>query len=137
MFPFRIRETTKLKSFIFQIFQMEGKPLFRIDYVLSNDEYLLEINQNFLNHDYYTDIITFELADKKKPTIGEVYISIERIKENAANYGITVKEELLRVIFHGALHLCGYKDKSKSEIKQMRAKEQYYINKYLSPQCST
>lgn len=130
--PFRLKETKKLKSFIAQIFQTEKKALSRLDYIFCNDEYLLGINQNFLNHNHYTDIITFELADKKKPTTGEVYISIERVKENTANYGSTFKEELLRVIFHGALHLCGYKDKHKNDTKLMREKEQFYISKYLS-----
>jgi len=119
-------EKKRIKRFIIELFFLEGKGLNRIDYIFCSDHFLLEINRSFLKHDYYTDIITFELSDTDLTT-GEIYISVERVKENAAVHGCSFKEELLRVIFHGALHLCGYKDKKKSEITIMRQKEEEYL----------
>jgi len=101
-----------------------------LTYVFCSDDYLLDINRNFLQHDYYTDIITFDLSENNKQTIAEIYVSLDRIKDNAKTLETSPKDETLRVIFHGALHLCGYKDKSKADIKTMRAKEEYYIGLY-------
>ncbi|CAN5893048.1 rRNA maturation RNase YbeY [soil metagenome] len=127
----RLNSRRALKSFIESIFKKEGRDLADISYVFCTDEYLLDINKRFLNHDYYTDIITFELNLKKRnPTIGEIYISIDRVKENAGIHNNKLVDELHRVIFHGALHLCGYKDLSKSQKKAMRSKEDFYLNKY-------
>ena len=90
----------------------------------------MEINRQFLKHDYYTDIITFDLSDTNA-IHAEVYISIERVKENATTLKASFKSELHRVIFHGALHLCGYKDKSDTEKKKMRQKEDVYLSCYF------
>ena len=120
----------ELKSFINFIFKNEKRQLTSITYIFCSDDYLLKINQDFLNHNYYTDIITFDLSDTKE-IMGEVYISVERVKENAQNIGVPSTNELYRVIFHGALHLCGYKDKIKLEIKEMRAKEEFYLSLFL------
>lgn len=127
---FVFKQKEKLKRFIESIFLKEKKKLAGINYVFCTDAMLLEINQNFLQHDYYTDIITFGLSEKNQPIEAEIYISIDRVKENASNLSITYQQEMLRVLFHGALHLCGYKDKSKSDIKLMRAKEDFYIGLY-------
>lgn len=121
---------TGLKHFIEQLFKNEKKALIELTYVFCSDEYLLGINRDFLQHDYYTDIITFDLSENQIQTIGEIYISLDRIKDNAKELNISTKEETLRVIFHGALHLCGYKDKSKSDIATMRKKEEHYIGLY-------
>jgi len=123
-----LKNKTRLKEFIANIFDHEGKPLKKLDYVFCSDEYLLQINNDFLQHDYYTDIITFPLSDKRQPIEGEVYISLDRVKDNASQHQSSVLNETLRVLFHGALHLCGYGDKSAKEIKTMRAKEDFYIN---------
>jgi rRNA maturation RNase YbeY len=101
-----------------------------LNYIFCNDEYLLNINRDFLQHDDYTDIITFNL-DHDGGIIGEIYISIERVKENALIFKVPFLKELYRVMFHGALHLAGYKDKSKAEQVEMREKEDYYLGKYL------
>ena len=90
---------------------------------------MLEINRTYLKHDYLTDIITFDLSEGPSTT-AEVYISVDRVKENARNNKVSFKNELHRVIFHGALHLCGYKDKKKKEIAVMRQKEDQYLSKY-------
>ena len=121
-----------LKQFIELLFKKEKKGLYELTYVFCSDEYLLGINEDFLKHDFYTDIITFDLSENNKQTIGETYISIDRIKDNAKTMNTSIKEETLRVIFHGALHLCGYKDKSKADIIKMRMKEDYYLSLYKS-----
>lgn len=118
-----------IKSLIESIFNQEKKSLQRIDYVFCSDEYLLDINKAHLQHDYYTDIITFDLSDNNKTT-AEIYISLDRIAENAQILNQPLKNETLRVIIHGALHLCGYKDKRKDEKHLMRQMEDKYIDVY-------
>jgi rRNA maturation RNase YbeY len=125
--PFVFQQKMLLKTFIESIFKKEKKQLAGLRYVFCSDDMLLDINRNFLQHDYFTDIITFGLSEKGQPIEGEIYISIDRVKDNAQMLGQTYKEEMLRVLFHGALHLCGYKDKTKSEIITMRAKEDQYL----------
>jgi probable rRNA maturation factor len=106
----------------------KNKTISRIAYVLVSDDALLEINRTHLNHDYYTDIITFDLSDKPKRIEAEIYISTDRVIENAQPK--KTQEEFLRVMFHGILHLCGYADKSKKEQKEMRFKEDQCITLY-------
>ena len=98
-----------------------------LDYIFCSDEYLLKINKDFLKHSFYTDIITFDLKEADDEVIGEVYISIERVNDNAEILKVPNLIELRRVIIHGALHLCGYTDKKKSEITLMREKEDYFL----------
>ena len=121
---------TGLKAFIQSLFKKEKTELDSITYIFCSDEFLLQMNRDFLQHDYYTDIITFGLSDKGRPVEAEVYISLDRIKDNAQTHHTTQANETLRVIFHGALHLCGYKDKKKSEITMMRQKEDQYLRLY-------
>ena len=103
-----------------------------MNYIFCSDEYLLEVNNNFLQHDFYTDIITFDLSlSKTSPTIGEIYISVDRVKENAITHKTSFELELHRVIFHGALHLCGYKDKTKKDALLMRDKEEDCLSMYF------
>jgi len=127
-----ISDKTKLKSFILSLFKSENISLSELNYIFCSDEYLLQINKYHLNHDYYTDIITFSLEEKGEPVIGEIYISIDRIKDNTISQKANLLNETLRVLFHGCLHLCGYLDKKPKDIKLMREKEDYYINQYLS-----
>lgn len=123
----RLTGKTLVKDFIVSLFKKEKQPLASITYVFCSDEFLLKINRDFLQHDYYTDIITFGLSEKGMPVEAEIYISLDRVKDNAQTLGRPLSEETLRVIFHGALHLCGYKDKRKSEIALMRSKEDQYL----------
>lgn len=126
-----LRNKKALRLFIAGLFKKENKQLASLNYIFCSDEQLLDINRKFLNHDYYTDIITFNLsASKKTPITGEVYISTDRVRENARLNRKTIENELHRVIFHGALHLCGYKDKTPAAQKQMRQKEDAYLNAY-------
>lgn len=119
----------KIKAFIPIIFSTEQKKLDTLTYVFCSDEYLLSINIQYLNHNTYTDIITFDLSENKEIK-GEIYISCDRVKENARNYGTSLFQEFLRVIFHGALHLCGYADKKVFERKTMKEKEDFYIDMF-------
>lgn len=125
-----LKNRVKLKDFISVIFSEEGFKLNRLDYVFCTDEKLFTINKKFLQHHTYTDIITFDLSEDESLT-GEVYISVERVGENAEKFGVTFEEELHRVIFHGALHLCGYKDKKPEEKTLMRKKENDYLKRYF------
>jgi probable rRNA maturation factor len=122
---------TKLKALLTSLFKKEKTIFNSLNYVFCTDAYLLGINKQFLNHNYFTDIITFNLAEPNQPVQGEIYISIDRIKDNAKTHQATFKEELHRVIFHGALHLCGYKDKSPRDIAEMRKKEDTYLGIYF------
>ncbi|MGL6037969.1 rRNA maturation RNase YbeY [Soonwooa sp.] len=112
----------------------EGKKLGDINYILCDDEYLLKINQDFLQHDYYTDIITFDKV-KGKTINADIFVSLQRVIDNAEQIGKTNDEELRRVLAHGLLHLVGYKDKSEAEQTEMRSKEDFYLalfnEKYL------
>ena len=127
-----ISARNKLKLFIGSVFRREKKPLISLNYVFCSDEHLLEINRRFLKHDYFTDIISFNLAEKDAPVEGEIYISVDRVKDNAKRIGLSVREELHRVIFHGALHLCGYKDKTNLEKKTMSLAENKCLEFYFS-----
>lgn len=122
---------TKLKVFLEKMFQKEGKALHGLNYIFCSDKELLRINQDYLGHDYYTDIITFDLSGNNKEIMAEIYISVERVKENARHLGVSFKEELHRVIFHGVLHLCGYGDKNAYQERIMREKENFYLNQYF------
>jgi rRNA maturation RNase YbeY len=126
-----LRFRTKLKAFISKQCQKEGIRIEALQYVFCSDAYLLDINKRFLNHDFYTDIISFDLSEKKGSLVGDVYISIERVKENAKTEGNLYMHELLRVIFHGALHFCGYKDKKPADVKMMRSMEDKWLKAYL------
>ena len=121
----------ELKKFLVILASKEGHKLGDLNVVFCDDEYLLQVNRDYLGHDYYTDIITFDLAEPGAREIaGDIYISVDRVRDNAKSFGNSIKEELHRVIFHGLHHLCGYCDKSASARKIMRAKEDYYISLY-------
>lgn len=126
---FNLEDRTTLKTFIDGLFKKEKRNLTSLRYIFCSDEYLLKINNQYLQHNYYTDIITFELG--ASATEADIYISIDRIKENAVLYKTSFKRELHRVMFHGALHLCGYKDKLKTDKEIMRQKEDRYLQLYF------
>jgi probable rRNA maturation factor len=130
LYSFSLLGRRKLQEYLRSLFRKEKKLLGSLDYIFCSDDYLLKINQDFLKHDFLTDIITFNLSDTDSSITGEIYISIERVKENARLLNIPFSTELRRVIFHGALHLCGYKDKTKSQQKQMRAKEDILLARF-------
>jgi rRNA maturation RNase YbeY len=121
----------KLKSFINLIFVREKKRINTITFIFTNDRIIRQINRKYLGHDFFTDIITFELSEKGERIMAEVYISCDRVKENALVHKTNYKEELHRVIFHGVLHLCGYGDKTRQQMATMRLKEDSYLAKYF------
>ncbi|MCL4111441.1 UNVERIFIED_CONTAM: hypothetical protein GTU68_020715 [Idotea baltica] len=114
-----------LGSWILDTIASESNELESLNIIFCSDEFLLNINKEYLNHDYYTDIITFDYSSDKIE--GELYISIDRVRENASELDISLNLELHRVIIHGVLHLCGYSDKSEEEEKTMRLKEDTYL----------
>ena len=126
-----LKNRVALKSFIEKRVKKEGLSIESLNYVFCSDKYLLEINKQFLDHNYYTDIISFDLSEVPGQLIGEVYISVDRVKDNAKTHGATFSEELLRVIFHGALHFCGYKDKKPADAKKMRQMEDLWLSAYM------
>ncbi len=120
---------TDYKNWLEDIILSEEKKLGDINYIFCDDEYLLKVNQDYLQHDYYTDIITFDYV-KGKTISGEIFVSLQRISDNASTLSKDYEEELRRVLAHGILHLSGYKDKTEEEEKLMRNKEDHYLAKY-------
>lgn len=129
-----LKDRRKLSAYLDKLIQTYRKEVetVKLSYIFCTDEYLLGINQQFLNHDTYTDIITFDMSEYEDELIGEIYISVDRIAENAAKLDVNKNEELHRVIFHGALHLCGFKDKTAADKTQMRTMEDKCIKEYLN-----
>jgi rRNA maturation RNase YbeY len=132
LLPVSFTQRTLVKEVVRDIFKKEKTKLEQLQYIFCSDDYLLEINKQHLKHNYYTDIITFDLSEKPNSVIGEIYISVDRVRDNAQNYEVSFKQELLRVIFHGALHLCGLKDKTEKDQVLMRKAEDKYLRYYLS-----
>lgn len=127
---FTLKDKAKVRSWIGDTIKSEGfKRVSELSFVFCSDDYLLAINKQYLNHDTYTDIVTFDSSDEEDVIAGDIFISIERIRENAAKFGVTEQEELHRVIIHGVLHLCGYYDKKKEDKELMTAKENEYLSK--------
>ncbi len=126
-----LKDRKGLKRFIEELFRKEKKKLACLSYIFCSDEHLLGINNEFLHHDFYTDVITFDLSPSDSEIEAEVYISPDRVKDNAKQAGVSFNEELHRVIFHGALHLCGYNDKNKGQVTVMRTAEEKYLSLYF------
>src|ERR1700712_5418613 len=112
---YTLKQKTAVRQWVTNTIIAEGYKLKELTYIFCSDGYLLKINQQYLNHDTYTDIITFDNSDKEGVIVGDIFISVDRVAENALKYNISVAEELHRVITHGALHLLGYGDKSPSD----------------------
>ena len=125
---FSLKEKLKHKAWLNEVAKQEGKKILELTYVFCSDEYLLQINQEYLNHDTLTDIVTFDNSEDPKKIEGDIFISIERVRENGNKLG-TSETELKRVMVHGLLHLLGYKDKKKEDKALMTEKEDYYLAK--------
>ena len=125
---FNLPVKLKHKQWLQAVAKEEQKKIGELNYVFCSDDYLLKINQEYLQHDTYTDIVTFDNSDNPKIIEGDIFISYDRILENAAKFG-TENSELQRVMVHGLLHLCGYKDKAKADKSLMTEKENYYLEK--------
>ena len=125
---FKLDKSDKISNWISETILEEGCIEGEINYIFCSDDYLLKLNQNFLEHDTFTDIISFDYSVGKE-LHGDIYISVDRVKENAQEFNVVFNDEMSRVIIHGVLHYCGYKDKTLEDEKQMRSKEDYYLSK--------
>ena len=125
---FQIENPTVISSWLERVIDEEHKEVGEVNYIFCDDEYLHKMNVEFLDHDTLTDVISFDYTEGVVVS-GDVYISTERVAENAIEFDVSFTDELHRVMVHGLLHYCGYKDKSDDDILTMRAKENYYLDK--------
>jgi len=125
---FRIQDEATVSKWVSNLIEEENYKEGEINYIFCSDDYLHKINVDFLNHDTLTDVISFDYSVGKE-LHGDIYISIDRVKDNAKDFNVQFKDELARVMAHGVLHYCGYKDKSEEDVKIMRSKEDYYLSK--------
>ncbi|SMC69427.1 rRNA maturation RNase YbeY [Pedobacter africanus] len=130
---YTLKKKTAIKDWLKHAVTAEGYVLEELNFIFCSDEYLLRINQEYLQHDDYTDVITFDNSEQPKTIAGDVFISIERIRENAKGLKVSAHDELCRVIIHGTLHLLGYKDKDKAAKRQMTAREDHYLSLLQNP----
>src|ERR1700761_5502008 len=126
---YKLKKKTLVRQWITETILTEGFKLKELNYIFCSDAYLLQINQQYLNHDTYTDIITFDNSEQEKVIVGDIFISAERISENALKFKVPEANEMHRVIIHGALHLLGYKDKTAESKKLMTQMEDNYLAK--------
>ena len=127
---FTFKNKNKIRRLVKRLCLEEGKSLSFLNIIFCSDGYLLEINKKHLKHDYYTDVITFDYSEKNKNIEGDIYISVDRVEDNAKKYKENKSLELIRTIIHGTLHLSGYKDKTKKEKEIMTTKENKYLSLY-------
>ena len=130
MVPVRI-PSGKMKGLVARLFKEHGRSISAINYVFCTDKYLLGMNRKYLNHNTLTDVITFELSDSASDLVADIYISVERVRENASKLGVSFSAEVQRVIIHGALHLVGFKDKTIAEKSRIRGLEDKYLSLML------
>jgi rRNA maturation RNase YbeY len=123
-----LKDKRKIRHWIIQAIENEKHKLGALNFIFTSDDILFELNQQYLGHKTLTDIITFDLSESKTKIEGDIYISIDRARENASSFNVTIGKEVLRLIIHGVLHLVGYKDKTREEKDGMRAKEDYYLS---------
>ena len=121
----------EIRVWLLSVLEQEQKKAGEISFIFCSDEYLLTLNKQYLNASYLTDVITFDYCEYDFIS-GDIFISVDRVKEKAKLYKQTTSKEMHRVILHGILHLCGYKDKTEKEIQQMREKEEYYLRKFAA-----
>lgn len=125
---YNLKGKNAVKAWIKETIAQEGYKLNELNFIFCSDEYLLRVNQDFLQHDYYTDVITFDNSEELKTILGDIFISIDRVKDNAKQNKASTHDELCRIIIHGTLHLLGYKDKTKNAKTEMTAKEDFYLS---------
>ncbi|RED48971.1 rRNA maturation RNase YbeY [Seonamhaeicola aphaedonensis] len=127
---FLIQNERRISDWILETIHEEGFKIEEVNYIFCDDDYLHKLNLEFLNHDTLTDIISFDYS-VGKIIQGDIFISIERVEDNARDFNVSFDDEIHRVIIHGILHYCGYKDKSDIEATMMRDKENYYLTKLI------
>lgn len=124
---YSISNENQISDWLVSVCKKEGKTLAEISIILCSDDYLLEVNRKHLNHDYYTDVITFDYSESPHVS-GDIFISVDRVQENAGSFGVEMVDELHRIIVHGTLHLLGYTDKTSSSKEEMTSKEDFYLS---------
>jgi probable rRNA maturation factor len=129
--PFYFPNRSGIKDFLLSLFNEHSKKVENINYIFCTDDYLLKLNADYLDHNYYTDIITFELSAHNEALISDVYISVDRARENSKLHLVPQLHEVIRLMIHGALHLCGQNDKSEQDFNQMKQLEDFYLNKWF------
>ncbi|WP_194775140.1 rRNA maturation RNase YbeY [Pararhodonellum marinum] len=129
---YQLPQKLKVKKWLREIAAIHGFWISNLNFIFCSDEYLYELNRDYLDHDTYTDIITFDNSENSKVIEGDVFISIDRVKENARNRNEVFEKELRRVLSHGVLHLCGFKDKTQKDSLKMREKEDFALSVFDS-----
>lgn len=129
---YQLRHKTKIRQWTQEVANREKRSIVQLNYIFCTDDYLLQFNQQYLNHHTYTDIITFDNSENPTQIESDIFISIDRVKENAIIFNVPFTHELYRVMIHGVLHLCGYEDKSDAKKKIMRRKEDLYVKQLLT-----
>jgi probable rRNA maturation factor len=127
--PFVLKNKTRIRTWLVNAILEENKAPWYINFIFCDDEFLHELNVAYLNHKSYTDILTFSFSEEDGTISGDIYISVDRVDENALKFGQIFSDELHRVMIHGILHLIGYRDKTKKEKEIMRMKETYFLEK--------
>lgn len=128
--PYKLPQKQAVRKWLTRQAEAEGFRIGDLNYIFCSDEHLLQVNRDYLDHDYYTDIITFDQSEEEDLIEGDIFISVDRVSDNAGQLSISAEHEMRRVLAHGLLHLCGYGDKSPEEEQAMRAKENEWLIKY-------
>ncbi|MVM32400.1 rRNA maturation RNase YbeY [Spirosoma sp. HMF4905] len=130
--PYKLPNKQVTRQWLKQQAEREGFAVGELNYIFCSDEHVLQVNRDYLQHDYYTDIITFDQSEEEDKIEGDIFISVERVSDNATQLGVSSEQEMRRVLAHGLLHLCGYGDKTDEEAAQMRVKEDEWLTQYVS-----
>ncbi|GAB4048386.1 rRNA maturation RNase YbeY [Spirosoma litoris] len=130
--PYKLPKKQVTRQWLKLQVEREGFAVGDLNYIFCSDEHVLQVNRDYLQHDYYTDIITFDQSEEDDKIEGDIFVSVERVADNATQLGVSAEQEMRRVLAHGLLHLCGYGDKTDEEAAQMRAKEEEWLGQYSS-----
>lgn len=127
--PYKLPQKQVIRQWLKQQAEAEGYSVGDLNYMFCSDEHVLQVNRDYLQHDYYTDIITFDMSEEEDKIEGDIFISVDRVVDNANKLAVPAEQEMRRVLAHGLLHLCGYGDKTDEEAAQMRHKEDEWISR--------
>lgn len=131
--PYKLARKQPTRQWLKRQAEGEGYSVGELNYIFCSDDYVLQVNKDYLEHDYYTDIITFDQSEEENILAGDIFISVDRVNDNAGQLGVLPEQEMRRVLAHGLLHLCGYGDKSAEEAARMRAKEEEWLTDFSVP----
>ena len=131
--PYKLPQKQATRQWLKQQAEAEGYVIGDLNYIFCSDEHVLQVNRDYLQHDYYTDIITFDQSEEEGKIEGDIFVSVDRVTDNANQLATTAEQEMRRVLAHGLLHLCGYGDKTDEEVAHMRAKEDEWLSRLAIP----